>query len=726
MKRIFWIALSVGLAILLSSTGTYGAALDIDSAFTAKATARQYELYEMAARIHLPYKNPNDTDEIDLSVNITTPDGENISIPGFYSGQESLWKVRYTPVKAGKFGCQLILKTPLENYISKVRYFKVLPTAKDGFVRKGRNNPYYPVHDSGKPFIGLGHNIAWGNIPVYERYFVSFRENGLNLTRVWLNSPWTFFIEKDRVGIYDASESDKVDTLLALAEKYGVYIILTLNSYSSLMDERGSWGEQCWNINPFNKANMGPCEKPDDFFTNESAKRYYRKWLRYAIARWGYSPNIIAFELWNEMDAPPEWTKEMAAYIKSINPHGQFVTTSLDYPYTNNFDESSIWRLDEIDIIDRHVYGNKVGDPIGNIISLNNVLSEKYKKLIVVGEFGIDGSQSDIKLDKSGSGAALHASLWASILTRSFAGALHWWWEEYVNAMNLYPHYKAVRNFVRDVDWDSRNVAPIKTTPICYSDKAVQPRYSDVDIPTRNTWGDTAYSEFTAENNGEISGGVLNMYLHGVSKKGFRLEPVFHVNYPADGRFMVHVDTVSQGAQLIIYLDDKVAFKKELAAVAGEGPWKKSVYSKQYDIYQCVYDDYFGIDVPKGKHTLRLANTGQDWISIKNITLVNYMDSSIADARIVGLALDNEMLLWIQNKDWNWRNDLQGKPHRLIKYALFRIQDVIDGLYNIEWWDTFKGVVISARSARAEGGELTVTIPDFDKDIACKIARVIK
>jgi hypothetical protein len=313
-------------------------------------------------------------------------------------------------------------------------------------------------------------------------------------------------------------------------------------------------------------------------------------------------------------------------------------------------------------------------------------------------------------------------------LTRSFAGALNWWWDEYVNAKNLYPHYTAVRNFTRDVNWNSRNVIPLKTTPVVYHTGGVNGSagYSDVDITAQDTWGGIKYSEFTIGNTGDVSGGVLNMYLHGTSKMDLKVEPVFHVDYPANGKFALHIDTVSQGAQLLIYLDNKLTLDKELAAGAGDGPWKKSIYRKEYNIYQCVYDERFEIDVPKGLHTIRLANNGKDWISIKTVTLVNYKNDAFANARVVGLGLDNEMLVWIQNKERNWRNDILRKYPAYIKGVSFRIQDVASGLYKIEWWDTFNGKMISAQDAEAKGGELEIAIPDFDKDIACKIKKTVK
>lgn len=687
----------------------------------------QYETFEVAVEVSVPFKNGFDSEELDIHAVVASPDGKASLVPAFYTGRESIWKVRYTPIVPGRFSYQIKMESLHERHESKPEYFDVRAVDKaDGFLRRNHNNPFYLAFDSGKPFFGIGHNIGWSTnniLSFYEKYFKRFKENGCNLTRIWVNSPWTFRIDtQDSCCIYNVHDCEKLDSLLELARKYGIYIILSLDTYGALMEERGSWGENFWRRNPYNKANGGPCENPEEFFSNEMAKSYYKNRLRYIVARWSHSPNILAFELWNEVDAPREWIREMASYLKDINPHGQLVTTSLGYPWGNNFDESVIWSLDEIDIIERHLYGNMAKDIIQNLIQVNLEYSKLFKKPILIGEFGMDSGKTDADIDMKGSGVELHNSLWASAMTRSFAGALNWWWSEYVMAKNLYSHYKGLANFVRDVRWDSKRVEPIKTTPIIKKTKKAD-TYSDVKIPTTDRWGEALYSEFEVKNNGDLSGGVLNTYLHGLSKEAMRLEPVFHVDYPADGKFVIHIDMVSQDANMIVYLDDREVINKKFPAGPGEGPWKRSLYRHDYKIYQCVYDTDVALTIPKGKHSLCLSNTGKDWISIKYISLTNYRSDAFPNARVVGLHLDDEIILWIHNKDYDWRNDIKDIAPSTINDAYIDILEVEDGLYTVEWWDTFDGNVQSHTEAVAKSGSLGIDIPDFLNDIACKIKK---
>jgi len=550
--------------------------------------------------------------------------------------------------------------------------------------------------------------------------------NGCNMTRLWLNNEWSLKVECGSPGKYDAVDSVRIDGVLESARENGIYIILTMDSYSSLMEEKGNWGEESWAKSVYNRNNGGPCERPWDFFTDSRAKHLYKKRLRYIISRWGYSPNILAFEFWNELDAPKEWIEEMARYLKSINPHGQIITTSLGYPWANNFDETSIWSLKELDIIDRHIYGNMSSDITGYIISTNKALSDMCAKPILIGEFGMNSGRNDTESDPSGRGIDLHNSLWCSAMSGSFGGAMAWWWDTYLRKHDLYFNYKALKEFVNGVDWGSDSVSYARTSPVTLNGEgAGEAGYSEVVISAKEAWGDTSYAEFTVENNGDVSGGVLNHYLQGEAWNKVRIEPVFNVDYPADGEFIIHVGSVSQGARLVVNVDGKDVLSKEFLAGSGDGPWMKSSFRKDLKAYQCYYGTAEKIWLAKGKHTIRISNTGKDWLGIKRIVLTNYKGGRTANARIAGMAVGRDILLWIQNKDYDHGNMMRSKTEPVpIENAFFYLYDIRAGKYNIAWYDTSSADIISTASAEASDGALKIDIPVFSEDIACRIKKM--
>lgn len=704
------------MAILSTAFFAIHCEAGIGAISSGKEPASRYKPVEISAEISADYNNPFDPSQIQVSASITAPSGKKLAVNSFYSGKGSSWLTRFTPLEAGKYSYYISVKAGEKTSLSSSYTIDVGKGSGDGFLRKSSKNPYYLVFDSGKNFFGLGHNIGWApdDKPyVFKRYFTQFNESGCNLARVWMNVPWGFPFEWERSGEYNMQTADKIDEMVKLAEEYGIYIVLVLDSYSSLMDEEGSWGENSWKDSPYNALKGGPCQNPSDFFSNDTAKKLYKNRLRYIMARWGYSPNILAFELWNEYDAPAEWVAEMAGYIRSINPHGQLITTSLGYPWSNNFDESAVWKLGAIDFIDFHMYGDQTGDAIGAIISVGNELTRAFKKGVLVGEFGVSASKSDSYLDPEGNGYELHNSIWAAAMSRSFAGALHWWWEEYVKPKNLYPHYKALRNFMDGVNLaSSAKAEQLRTSAVTlYAGEKRKAAYSDISVSAKELWGNTSYSEFFIANDGSVSGGIINSYLHGkFHGNTMRIEPVFHVDYPVDGKFIIKVGMVSQGGCLVVCVDGEKVLEQDFPAGAGEGPWIKSIFRPDYKIYQCLYNTEVEVPVPSGKHTIRLANTGADWIGIKNIRLTNYTSNLVLNGRAIGLGIDNLMLLWIQNKTAGSVAD-----------ASVTIEDAGSFTYSVEWWDTFEGKALSTVNVKSENGALTLHIPPFSRDIACKI-----
>lgn len=686
-------------------------------------------------QIELPYfpGNVNDPENVRVEAQIKTPSGKNIVMPLFCESnnrkdKRSYWQLRFSPGETGAY--KYFVEVNAGSFEGKSAEASFTSTFSDthGFLRKAKNNDHYLEFDSGKPFFGIGHCIGWvynSSPKVFDRYFVLLEKAGCNLTRIWMSS-WALPLEWQKLGEYNKLSSEKLDGILDIASQRGIYIMLCFDSYGSLMSEGGSWGEENWGINPYNKKNGGPCETPQDFFTSPEAKRAYKNRLRYIVSRWSYSPNILAFELWNEYNAPADWVKEMAAYIKSIDPHEHFVTTSLGYPFGELFYESVIWELKEIDLVTFHEYGNGTGADV--VLPLNQrsrEIAQKYNKPFIVSEFGIDFGKDDKEYDPAGEGIALHNSLWVSSMSKSFGTTMNWWYDTYIRPNNLYTHYKALAGFLEGVDWNAQNVEYIKVGSIFHVlGKDEKPVFRDVTILPKDKWGKIAITEFTVQNNGDLAGaGMPVKYLHGNLKKDMKDDHVFHVDYSKEGEFILRIGTVSQGGDLHVFLDGKEIAHKNFPAGKGKGPWKRSMHLKKYNVYQCVYEEDFKVTIPKGKHTIRLSNTGKDWIGIEKITLTDYVDNTRANARVLGLKVGEERLFWIQNKESNWKNVFNKVAPKPLKNTYFEVFEVNEGFYEVEWWDTYKGTFLDRENIQAKKDKLNVKIPDFERDIACRIRK---
>lgn len=104
----------------------------------------------------------------------------------------------------------------------------------------------------------------------------------MNYARIWM-APWAFAVEwSDRAGRYDLKEAWRLDYVLRLAEKKGIYVMLCLVNHGQLRA-----GEN-WNGNPYNRARGGPLSSPEQFFTDPTAKDLFKKRLRYLVSRYAY------------------------------------------------------------------------------------------------------------------------------------------------------------------------------------------------------------------------------------------------------------------------------------------------------------------------------------------------------------------------------------------------------------------------------------------------------
>ncbi len=136
-----------------------------------------------------------------------------------------------------------------------------------------------------------------------------------------------------------------------------------------------------------------------------------------------------------------------------------------------------------------------------------------------------------------------------------------------------------------------------------------------VAIMTRGAWARAAVNRFVVTPDGKINNpDQLLSCIHGQMNAQLRNNPTFVVDYPADGRFLVHVNSVAAlGATLGLYLDGRLALNQDLPDL-----------DKRDLPGAAEYDQDFGIDVPRGKHEIRIDNTGVGWVSVDYVLLVKY------------------------------------------------------------------------------------------------------
>ena len=195
------------------------------------------------------------------------------------------------------------------------RPLRVGPSARPGFIRRSTKDARYLVHDDGSPYFAVGENLAWYDkrgTYAYDSWLARLAAQGATYARLWMPS-WAFGIEWSDTGLGDYTDrldhAWQLDAVMDTAADQGIAVELSLlnhGAFSTAFDSE-------WASNPYNVANGGPLATPADFFTSPVARRLFEQRLRYIVARWGYTTNLLDWELWNEADLTDGYASAVSA-----------------------------------------------------------------------------------------------------------------------------------------------------------------------------------------------------------------------------------------------------------------------------------------------------------------------------------------------------------------------------------------------------------------------------
>jgi len=335
----------------------------------------------------------------------------------------------------------------------------------------------------------------------FDDYFKRCGESGMNWARVWM-APWWLGLEWDHrypgyegAGRYNLANAWRLDHVLEAGEKNGVYLQLCLTNHGQVTTRI----DRQWDFNPYNavmpqqlwnppdREAAGPLFKrpggflnsPRDWFTDPAARKLVKQRLRYIVARWGYSPKIMAWGLMSEVEftggtdfrgdnnwdrgafpMQTEWHQEMARYLRTIDPYRHLVTTHFSHPCNG----TDLWRLNDLDYVQSNAYSsfrwfgggeNEVG-----IVGAPNAMHRyfhgyggqltglgAYKHPVLIGEWG--GYHMHNSMDMLDS--ELHSGLWAQAMI-PMGGATGFWWWLHVHYRDRYGEFAALSRFMKGED----------------------------------------------------------------------------------------------------------------------------------------------------------------------------------------------------------------------------------------------------------------------------------
>jgi hypothetical protein len=627
--------------------------------------------------------NPFDYTQNDVQVTFTGPGGLKAQVPAFFDG-DSAWRVRFTPQAPGKYQLSRITLNGRAVTDGKPapKQFTVSGKAGHGFVRRDPKDRTRFIYDDASPYYPIGHNVAWADARQADvpAIFDKMGKVGENWARVWMdhwdgkNLDWPMN-KKLPLGQLDLEVARRWDSIVEAADRNGIAFQMVLQHhgpYSTRTDS--NWGQ-----NPWNKANGGFLATPEEFFTSPQAQALTRAKYRYIVARWGYSPGIMAWELFNEVqwvDAVAnrhekevsDWHEAMAAFLRAQDPYHHLVTSSSDIEPQRLSTKMDYWQP--------HSYPS---DAVSTVMGPEPL---KLDRPVFFGEIG-PGDNSDVVV-------FLRRALWSSLMSLMGGAAQLWYWDQ-VDARNLYPIYGSAVGFVRSSDVLShrglRAITPLVETeqlgPLSFGPGA--------------GWASALRTDFTVNPSGRVEGlGQMPSFLQGQSHREMFPKATFRVNYRQPGRFAVALSQISRGgAHVAISVDGRRVAEKEFPASERDRPTRETVEG----------------EVPEGSHVVTVENTGGDWAVVRSFTLTPYTSALGA----LGKGDKEYAVLWV-----TLRGDTPSQPAT----GKLSLAGMAPGDYQVNWWDTQEGKVLATRTARAaSNGTLALEVPPLTHDAAVWITR---
>lgn len=469
------------LAFFFSLTSLAGA-VEIGEINVLTDPVPQWGKFEAEFEVDAEFDNPFNTSQIRVDAKIDTPRGGVISVPAFYYQEfdisldsanqreiftplaDPTWRFRFSPLEIGTYLFSISVSTPTGAAQSARYSFDVTAPVDDGFIRPDSESEVkrYLRFDSGRPYIPIGVNVDWpsDNTGIFnlDMYYDKVASNGGNWTRLWMTqfaSGITIEWSADHssglyhgLNKYSLEAAYRLDRIFELWQQYGLYGQVALNIHSQY--EASKWSS--WSDNPLNAANGGPLESSADLWDNAQANWYIQMRIRYMIARYGYNSNILAWEIFNEVDAVVgyqparviEWQNNMESQIKYLDPANHIVTTS--YGLTIDINPDQNWEYPGYDAVELHLYSDR---PIETLPEQYELL-KSYEKPIIVGEYGIDWLAENNSEDPQG--IHLRNGAWTAVMS-GFAGTtMSWWWYDYLIDNDLFGFMLPISLFLEGED----------------------------------------------------------------------------------------------------------------------------------------------------------------------------------------------------------------------------------------------------------------------------------
>lgn len=380
------------------------------------------------------------------------------------------FRFRYLPKQPGVYHVEYILEVDQTIIQRLEKSFEVEESASGdfkGFLTVNPTNKRHFMFENGETYVPVGQNVAWYTSKQrlhydYKYWFQKMADAEMNYARVWL-AAWGFSPFWEDIDQFDGRQTNlfSLDKTLEYAREHQIYIQLCLLHHGMFsktvnpmwVGSANTWYVEKYGANPYQSL----ISQPGLFFTATVAKANYQNQLRYLIARYGFSPAIMSFEIFNEVDwvesysatSGTNWHSEMASFIKAIDVNQHMVTTSTK---GDSFTSSiyQVFGLAEIDYVNVHAYG--IYHHVLTLPGKQNTGFAIFDKPILYSEVGYSGQGGVDQTTKDPNHVTLSQALWGGMMGGGAGSGMNWWWDSWIDRSDAYHVYQAPALFAKQMD----------------------------------------------------------------------------------------------------------------------------------------------------------------------------------------------------------------------------------------------------------------------------------
>ncbi len=648
----------------------------------------------------------------EIFAEVVTPSGTLVRLPAFPETHDR-WAIRARGDEPGEYRLGRVVEQlgaeerELRGADPGGKSHRVTAPAARPSVRRDPHDSRRFLASDGSPYVPIGANLAWADGPRVAWHLEAFRQfeaNALNWTRIWMahwggtNLDWLpdDMGRPPRPGWLDPRIAANWDRILEAAEERGVYVQLVLQHHGQYTTGANS----NWAINPWNAAHPGGfLEHPTEFFTSPRAIALTKQKYRYIVARWAHSPAILAWELFNEVHwtngyvenepAVAAWHRQMAEYLRSIDPYDHLVTTSLDDL------NSPIYEA--MDYYQPHLYAINM---LTAVRAFEKPLGE-IDRPIFWGEIGDD--KMPVTDEEKAGGSQLVPQVWASLMGAGPLPGQSWLGEVFVRTGRV-SELGAVARFLSttglalrpDLEPFSAAMSSAETMPTKWIPGYDWARHRAARVAIKLDGSD------------DIHAAQIPAILVGNPRsvtEGYLAEFTVTLEVPRATAAQVRFAHAGpEGATVEVLVDDSATgsyvWPALAAADSGPAPRRPAVVEAPLE---------------PGLRRLTLRNTGgRDWVRLEDITF-ELPTPMLAAAGKRGADF---VALYV----WN-RRGVHALAGETRPTATVHLADLPAGRWTITWWDVDQGKPGTSSEVDHAGGTLDLNTPPIARHAAVVLTR---